>query len=105
MARGEERGGTSTPTNARGMLDCRAMGSKFYFFWLYQALPGLTGLDRSKASPQSKGRYVVNWLVELIRLIDESLHAGFAERAVLARATGSHSDPLYTDKVSKCSRG
>ena len=72
MARGEERGGASTPANARGMLDCRAMGSKFYFFWLYQALPGLTGLDRSKASPQSKGRYVVNWLIELIRLIDES---------------------------------
>ena len=61
------------------------MESNFIFFWLYQVLPGLTGLDRAEASPQSIGPYVVNWLTELIRLIDESLHIRFAARAVPAR--------------------
>ena len=50
------------------------------FFWPYQALLGLTRPDRLKASPQSMGRCVVDWLIELISLFDESLREEFAER-------------------------
>jgi len=38
---------------------------KIYFFWLYQALPGLTGLD----SPEPVGA-LERWSVGLIALIE-----------------------------------
>src|SRR5882672_7931779 len=71
---------------------------KFFGFTRpYQALPGLTGLDRPEAVGALERWSVFVFSCRLSRCWS-------AERAVLARATCSHNVPLLTDKVSKCAR-
>src|SRR5689334_13927037 len=68
---------------------------------MFLALPGLTGLDKCRASRvECRGIHGRSDFLDCLFFMSiESL------RICLARANGSRNGPILTDKVSKCSRG
>ena len=77
-----------------------------YFFWLYQALPGFTRLDRSEAVGALE-----RWSVEALErfaFVDFSYRLGrcrIAERVIYARDVFIQRPSIYRQSVKMCEKG